>query len=400
MAYQYLFDPNKQFQNVSGVNNVAGFLRVFYNGTDDRAVTYKDFNGTANPADIPIDNNGRAVVIADEDRTYRLEVYSRDGSMLWSQYPLVPASGGGNTGAGAVLTIKHQTNRFDSTKDVTLGTFVATGSNKTITIPKDAYCYQIGTNTCFWLDVLNAYLSGAPVFAEEVYSWYEGGKQKQDLYIYTAMKQYWGDNSFYDGTSYIQFFRIDSDANKIVVQKCKMTPGQMTGYAIWEKTEIPFHEVFYADVCVTPFADIKAAYDRGDFIMGKSGGDFFPLYKAYLGTSYSDSFSFACLHGDTWYEWTCYQNSTGYEATHGWATPPGMVLFPERANIADEYSNQRTYAFGDLCYNGSLYRCTTAIPTPENWTAAHWTATSMNAELALLRSTISSLEARIAALGG
>lgn len=88
MAYQYLFDPNKQFQNVSGVNNVAGFLRVFYNGTDDRAVTYKDFNGTANPADIPIDNNGRAVVIADEDRTYRLEVYSRDGSMLWSQYPL------------------------------------------------------------------------------------------------------------------------------------------------------------------------------------------------------------------------------------------------------------------------------------------------------------------------
>lgn len=88
MSYQYLFDPNKQFQNVSGVNNVAGFLRVFYNGTDDRAVTYKDFNGTANPADIPIDNNGRAVVIADEDRTYRLEVYSRDGSLLWSQYPL------------------------------------------------------------------------------------------------------------------------------------------------------------------------------------------------------------------------------------------------------------------------------------------------------------------------
>lgn len=95
MAYQYLFDPNKQFQNVAGTNNVAGFLRVFYNGTDDLAVTYKDFNGTANPADIPIDNNGRAVVIADEDRTYRLEVYNRDGSLLWSQYPIVPMGGGG-----------------------------------------------------------------------------------------------------------------------------------------------------------------------------------------------------------------------------------------------------------------------------------------------------------------
>ena len=94
MAYQYLFDPNKQFQNVAGTNNVAGFLRVFYNGTDDRAVTYKDFNGTANPADIPIDNNGRAVVIVNEDMVYRLEVYNRDGALLWSQYPLL-ANGGG-----------------------------------------------------------------------------------------------------------------------------------------------------------------------------------------------------------------------------------------------------------------------------------------------------------------
>lgn len=88
MAYQYLFDPNKQFQNVAGTNNVAGFLRVFYNGTDDMAVTYKDFNGTANPADIPVDNNGRAVVIVNEDMVYRLEVYNRDGALLWSQYPL------------------------------------------------------------------------------------------------------------------------------------------------------------------------------------------------------------------------------------------------------------------------------------------------------------------------
>lgn len=88
MAYQYLFDPNKQFQDVSGVNNVSGFLRVFYNGTDDKATTYKDFDGTANPADIPIDNNGRAVVIVNSDMTYRLEVYNRSGSLLWSQYPL------------------------------------------------------------------------------------------------------------------------------------------------------------------------------------------------------------------------------------------------------------------------------------------------------------------------
>lgn len=108
MANQYLFDPNKQFQNKSGTNNVAGFLRVFYNGTDDRAVTYKDFNGTANPVDIPIDNNGRAVVIVDDSYTYRLEVYGRDGALLWTQYPLSAVSGGGGSEATKQYFLLHQ----------------------------------------------------------------------------------------------------------------------------------------------------------------------------------------------------------------------------------------------------------------------------------------------------
>lgn len=163
------------------------------------------------------------------------------------------------------------------------------------------------------------------------------------------------------------------------------TSDPITAPQKWDKvhiSDILGTSVFYAEICVTPFADIKAAYDRGDVIMGRSGSDIYPLYSSNLGTSYSDSFTFACLHRTTWYIWTCYQNSTGYEATNGWATPPGMVFFPERANIADEYSNQRTYAVGDLCYNGSLYRCTTAIDVPENWTQAHWTQTTVAAELA------------------
>lgn len=116
MAYQYLFDPNKQFQNVAGTNNVAGFLRVFYNGTDDRAVTYKDFNGTANPADIPIDNNGRAVVIANENLTYRLEVYNRDGALLWSQYPLSPMGGGGGSIGGNTFVANYHVTPFSEIK--------------------------------------------------------------------------------------------------------------------------------------------------------------------------------------------------------------------------------------------------------------------------------------------
>lgn len=54
-------------------------------------------------------------------------------------------------------------------------------------------------------------------------------------------------------------------------------------------------------------------------------------------------------------------------------------------NIAAEYDPTRTYAIGDYrMYNGSLYRCTTAIQYEEAWTASHWTQISvMNERLGL-----------------
>lgn len=588
MALGYLLSPALQVENINGKPLVGGTITVYRHGTTNPYITYKDFTGDRNPADVVLNNKGMAVILADPNLVYDVYCRDADGVEQWSRLNVTVAdpigSGDGRiynitsddgsitstssvdvqTGVttfdlsltnppNATLTVRHEANK-DGTYD-TLGTFTATGPNKTITVPKEAYTFQMGNRSCFYNDVLNAYLTDKPVFAYEVYSWYEEGQQKQDLYQYMAMRQYWGDSNFYDGTANIQFVRIDVERNKIVMAKCLPEyPGSITGYAKWEKTELPLdggagvfyveygtttyaealaayqagktlvlrknwetlqhtqaadlypcigwyesgsfsfsnisgymqytyileptatyterstvmatryqvldtlnaeiapewsdlsmehytaHDwpipagtvvtqidntssdtlqwvyrskvaidqnevatsgplqdpskwdkvhicdimssLFYADICVTPFDDIRAAYDRGDVIMGRSGTDIYPFYSSNLGTSYSDSFSFACLHGNVWYLWTCYQNSTGYEATHGWATPPGMVFFPERANIADDYNNHRTYALGALCYNGSLYRCTTAIPVPENWTPAHWTVTSIDAELA------------------
>lgn len=47
---------------------------------------------------------------------------------------------------------------------------------------------------------------------------------------------------------------------------------------------------------------------------------------------------------------------------------------------ADAYDDTATYAEGELCiYNNTLYVCTVSggITTPEPWTAAHWTATTI-----------------------
>ena len=43
-------------------------------------------------------------------------------------------------------------------------------------------------------------------------------------------------------------------------------------------------------------------------------------------------------------------------------------------NLADEYNSSSTYALDECCYHdGLLYKCTTAITTPEAWDSTHWT---------------------------
>ena len=64
-----------------------------------------------------------------------------------------------------------------------------------------------------------------------------------------------------------------------------------------------------------------------------------------------------------------------------------------RANVAANYSDSSAYAVGDLCiYQGSLYRCNTAIGSGgESWTAGHWTQVNIAGELAALNDHIATL---------
>ena len=51
--------------------------------------------------------------------------------------------------------------------------------------------------------------------------------------------------------------------------------------------------------------------------------------------------------------------------------------------ISDAYDPTATYAVGDYCiYNNVLYKCNTAIATPEAFTPAKWDATNVAEELA------------------
>lgn len=51
-------------------------------------------------------------------------------------------------------------------------------------------------------------------------------------------------------------------------------------------------------------------------------------------------------------------------------------LLTYASNIADEYDSTATYDVDDfVIHSGVLYKCITAISTPEAWTSAHWTST-------------------------
>ena len=121
MSFRYLFDPNKQFQDRNGVNNVGGFLRVYIDGTDDRATTYKDFNGTLNEADIMLDTDGRAVVIVDDNLTFRIEVYERDGALQWTVTQFTARGEGGGGGSSTPVVVDGTANEIDVTESMTAG---------------------------------------------------------------------------------------------------------------------------------------------------------------------------------------------------------------------------------------------------------------------------------------
>lgn len=100
-----LFSLEKQFQAKNGANNTNGFLKVFLAGTDDPATTYSDYVGTLNPQKIVLDDNGRAVVICDKAKAYRLEVYDADGMLLWTEEPkYCTGNGGGGVSTTRVIS--------------------------------------------------------------------------------------------------------------------------------------------------------------------------------------------------------------------------------------------------------------------------------------------------------
>ena len=100
VTYLRLFPATQQFELRNGQLNVAGQLKVFYEGTDDLAAIY-DTDGSQLPQPVILDDNGRALgLFVDGSRVYRLEVYDRYGELIYTARKMVPSGGGAGSAIG------------------------------------------------------------------------------------------------------------------------------------------------------------------------------------------------------------------------------------------------------------------------------------------------------------
>ena len=106
--YGYIIDPMVPFTDSKGEIIKNGFVRVFVAGSSTPVVTYRNFDGAANPDIIELDNSGRTMtsVIGSKGLTYKVCVYDKDHSQ---ESPILTVDKvsviGANITAGAGATV-------------------------------------------------------------------------------------------------------------------------------------------------------------------------------------------------------------------------------------------------------------------------------------------------------
>lgn len=100
MELGYLLNPAFQYENRNGKPLVGGFLKVFEHGTTIPYITWKNFDGDRNPAEIPLNDLGMAVVLAEPGKLYDIFCYDIERVEQWSRVNVGTYGGaGGASGA-------------------------------------------------------------------------------------------------------------------------------------------------------------------------------------------------------------------------------------------------------------------------------------------------------------
>lgn len=127
MAIGYLISPVIQVEDINGKPLVGGRIRVYRHGTTIPYITYKDFNGDMNPAEVILDNKGMCVLLADVDGLYDVYCEDRNHVEQWSRLNVGAGQGGGGSSTGIDSIVSSDNSLV----------IIRTGSSVDITINRD-----------------------------------------------------------------------------------------------------------------------------------------------------------------------------------------------------------------------------------------------------------------------
>lgn len=190
-------------------------------------------------------------------------------------------------------------------------------------------------------------------------------------------------SSGFEGFSSGQTIRINRSSRPFVAS------------ATWKSFKIYNDDTLLFDgvPCINP-SNVVGMFDTvSQTFFGNKGSGSFVAGNVVDGTVISTNVPAASTSS---YGLAYYTTSATQDIEYTAATPKSINQLAENMIAgAPVYSTSSTYAVGDKCRRGySIYKCKTAITTPEAWNASHWTA------LDPIQKQIDDLEARIAALEG
>jgi len=125
MALGYLLDPFIQVNTIVGTPVVGAKIYVYNANTTNLAITYRDFQGHLNTNPVRTDTLGNCTIIADDVRTYDIEVRDALGLLLMSKKNVSIAGTSGESSdvaveAGYGVSVSRVNNIFTVSVDTTL----------------------------------------------------------------------------------------------------------------------------------------------------------------------------------------------------------------------------------------------------------------------------------------
>lgn len=85
MNLGYILPSDTQMLSHNGKPLTGGHVEVYMAGTDEKYITYCDFDGTVNPFSILIPSDGRLTVLGDNDLSYDYYVYDSHHNLVFSR---------------------------------------------------------------------------------------------------------------------------------------------------------------------------------------------------------------------------------------------------------------------------------------------------------------------------